>query len=169
MFIKEIIREKLQEIFEFLKDQVVKKLPWKNIVEGESTIGETKNGRVTGRILIKRILIKKHAAICNAEKLRQTEELAKLKARSQIFDKIENDRYLADRYVERNNPTLIEGKTQTSIIPKIEKDGLMDRARNLSEIRNMNSNSNNKEGCQNEADIEDNIKAAKYSVEKLPK
>ena len=38
----------------------------------------------------------KHAAICNAEKLRQTEELAKLKARSQNFDEIENDRYLAD-------------------------------------------------------------------------
>ena len=95
----------------------------------------------------------KHADICNAEKLRQTEELAKLKARSQIFDEVENDRYLSDRYVERNNPTLMEGKTQTSIIPKIEKDGLMDRARNLSEIRNMNSNSNNKEGCQKEADI----------------
>ena len=89
--------------------------------------------------------------------------------RSQIFDKIENDRYLADRYAERNNPTLMEGKTQTSIIPKIEKDGLMDRARNLSEIRNMNSNSNNKEGCQNEADIKGNIKAAKFSVGELPK
>ena len=63
----------------------------------------------------------------------------------------------------------MEGKTQTSIIPKIEKDGLMDRARNLSEIRNMNSNSNNKEGCQNEADIKGNIKAAKYSVGELPK
>ena len=63
----------------------------------------------------------------------------------------------------------MEGKTQTSIIPKIEKDGLMDRAKNLSEIRNMNSNSNNKEGCQKEADIKGNIKAAKYSVGELPK
>ena len=42
----------------------------------------------------------KHAVICNAEKLRQTEELTKLKARSQIFDEIENDRYLADTNVE---------------------------------------------------------------------
>ena len=38
-----------------------------------------------------------HAAICNAEKLRQTGKLVKLKARSQIVDEIENDRYLADR------------------------------------------------------------------------
>ena len=53
----------------------------------------------------------KHTAICNAKKLWQTEELAKLKARSQIFDKIENERYLADRYVERNNPTVMEGRT----------------------------------------------------------
>ena len=105
----------------------------------------------------------KHAAICNAEKLRQTEELAKLKARSQIFDEIENDRYLADRYVERNNATLMEGKTQTSIILKTEKDGLIDRAKNTSEIRNMNINSN-KEGCQKEADVKGNTKAAKYSV-----
>ena len=89
----------------------------------------------------------KHAVICNAEKLRQTEKLAKLKARSQIFDKIESDRYLADRYVERNRPTLMQGRIQTSIILMIRKDGLMDRARNISEIRNMNINSN-KEGCQ---------------------
>ena len=73
------------------------------------------------------------------------------------------------KYVERNNQTLMEGKTQTSIVPKIEKDGLMDRARNLSKIRNMNSNSNNKEGCQKETDIKGNVKAAKYSVGKLPK
>ena len=51
----------------------------------------------------------KHAAICNTKKLRQTEELTKLKPRSQIFDEIENDRYLADRYVKRNNPTLMVG------------------------------------------------------------
>ena len=63
----------------------------------------------------------------------------------------------------------MEVKTQTSIIPKIEKDGLMDRARNLSEIRNMNSNSNNKEGCQKEDDVKGNIKAAKYSAGELPK
>ena len=62
----------------------------------------------------------------------------------------------------------MEGKTQTNIIPKIEKDGLMDRAGNLSEIRNINSNSNNKEGCQKEADIKCN-KIAKYSVGELPK
>ena len=111
----------------------------------------------------------KHAALCNAKKLSQTEELAKLKARSQIFDKIENDRYLADRYVERNNPTLIQGRTQTSAIPKIEKDGLMDTVRNLSEIRNMNSNSNKKESCQKEADVKCNTKAAKYSVGEIPK
>ena len=36
----------------------------------------------------------KHAAICNAEKLRQTEELAKQKARSQIFGEIENGNIL---------------------------------------------------------------------------
>ena len=66
---------------------------------------------------------KKHAAICNAEKLRQTEELTKLEARSEIFDEIENDKYLADRYVKRNNSTHMEGRTQTSIIPKIEIDG----------------------------------------------
>ena len=53
----------------------------------------------------------KHAAICNTKKLRQTEELAKLKTRFQIFDEIENERYLADRYVERNNPTVMEGRT----------------------------------------------------------
>ena len=29
----------------------------------------------------------------------------------------------------------------------------------------MNSNSNNKEGCQKEADVKGNTKAAKYSVE----
>ena len=55
---------------------------------------------------------KNHAAIYNAEKLWQIEELEKLKARSQIFDKIENDRYLADRYVRRNNPTIMEVKIQ---------------------------------------------------------
>ena len=71
---------------------------------------------------------KKHAAIYNVEKLRQTEEIAKLKAISQIFDEIENDRYLADKYVKRSNPALMEGRTQTSIVPKIEKDGLMDRS-----------------------------------------
>ena len=63
----------------------------------------------------------------------------------------------------------MERRTQTSIIPKIEKDGLMDRARNLSEIRNINSNSNNIEGCQKEADIKSNAKAAKCSVGELPK
>ena len=99
----------------------------------------------------------KHAVICNAKKLKQTEELAKLKARSQIFDKIENGRHL------------MEGKTQTSIIPKIEKNDLMDQAINLSEIRNMNSNSNNKEGCQKETDVKGNTKVAKYSVGELQK
>ena len=63
----------------------------------------------------------------------------------------------------------MEGRTQTSIIPKIEKDGFMDRARNLSEIRNINSNSNNKEGCQKEADVKGNTKVVKYSVGELPK
>ena len=105
----------------------------------------------------------KHSAICNAEKLRQTEELAKLKARSQNFDEIENDRYLADWYVERNNPTLMEGRPQTSIILRTEKDGLINRAKNTSEIRNMNINSN-KEGCQKEADVKGNTKAATYSI-----
>ena len=137
----------------------------RSVRERESTGRKTKTGRVTGRILIHR---KKHAAICNAEKLRQTEELAKLEARSQIFDDIENDIYLADRYVKRNNPTHMEGRTQTSIIPKIEIDGLMDRARNILEIRSMNINSN-KEGCQKEADVKDNTKAAKYSDGELPK
>ena len=41
---------------------------------------------------------KKHAAIFSAKKLRQTEELAKLKTKYPIFDEIENDRYLADTY-----------------------------------------------------------------------
>ena len=62
----------------------------------------------------------------------------------------------------------MEGRTQTSIIPKIEKDGLIDREGNLSEIRNMKSN-NNKEVCQKEADTKGNTKAAKYSVRELPK
>ena len=44
----------------------------------------------------------------------------------------------------------------------------MDRARNISEIRNMNINSK-KEDCQKEADVKGNIKAAKYSVGELPK
>ena len=94
--------------------------------------------------------------------------LAKLKARSQIFDEIEDDRYLADRYVERNKPTLLEGRTKTSIISKIKKDELMDRTTNLPEIRNLNISSN-KEGCQKEADVKGNTKAAKYSVGELPK
>ena len=118
-----------------------------NISEGESTGRETKNRRVTGRNLIRR---EKYATIWNAEKLRQTEELAKLKARSQIFDKIENHRYFADIYVERNNPTLMEGRKQTSIIPKIpkiKKDGLLDRAQNIPEIKIVDINSI-KEGCQ---------------------
>ena len=38
----------------------------------------------------------KHAVICNAEELRQTEETLKLKARSQIFDEIGNGRYFAE-------------------------------------------------------------------------
>ena len=121
--------------------------PLENISEGESTGRETKNRRVTGRNLIRR---EKYATIWNAEKLRQTEELAKLKARSQIFDKIENHRYFADIYVERNNPTLMEGRKQTSIIPKIpkiKKDGLLDRAQNIPEIKIVNINSI-KEGCQ---------------------
>ena len=64
----------------------------------------------------------------------------------------------------------MEGRTQTIIIPKIQKkkDGLMDRARNMSEIRNKNMNSN-KEGCQKEADVKGNTKAPKYSVGELPK
>ena len=57
---------------------------------------------------------------------------------------------------------------QTSIIPKIEKDGLMDRPRNISEIRNMNINSN-QEVCQKEADVNGNTKTAKYSVGELLK
>ena len=46
---------------------------------------------------------------------------------------------------------------------------MRDREGNLSEIRNMKSNSNNKEVCQKEADVKYNIKAAKYSVRELPK
>ena len=95
--------------------------------------------------------------------------MAKLNVRSQIFDQIENDRYLADRYVEGNNPTLVESRTQTSITPMIEKDGLIERAKNLSVIRNMNSNSNSKEGCQKEADVKGNTKAVKYLVGEVPK
>ena len=45
---------------------------------------------------------------------------------------------------------------------------MRDRKGNLSEIRNMKSNSN-KEVCQKEADVKYNIKAAKYSVRELPK
>ena len=68
------------------------------------------------------------------ENLRQNEESAKLKTRSQIFDKIENDRYFAERCMERNNPKLMEGRTQISIIPKIKKDVLMDRAKIYQEL-----------------------------------
>ena len=39
---------------------------------------------------------KKHAAILNAEKIRQKEELAKLKARTQILDEIKNNDYPVD-------------------------------------------------------------------------
>ena len=56
-----------------------------------------------------------------AENLRQNEKLAKLKTRLQIFDNIENDRYFAKRCIERNNPKLMEGRTQISIIPKIKR------------------------------------------------
>ena len=93
--------------------------------------------------------------------------MEKLKARSQIFDEIENDRYL-DRYVRRNNPTIMEGKIQTNSIPKIKKDRLMDRARNLSKIRNIISKSNNK-GCQKEVDVKDDTEAAEDSVAEIPK
>ena len=62
----------------------------------------------------------------------------------------------------------MEGRPQTSIILRTEKDGLIDRAKNTSEIRNMNINSN-KEGCQKEADVKGNTKAPKYSVGELPK
>ena len=47
----------------------------------------------------------------SAEKIRKTEELEKLKVRSQIFDEINHFRYLADRYIKRNNPTLMGDKT----------------------------------------------------------
>ena len=63
----------------------------------------------------------------------------------------------------------MEARTQASIIPKIEKDGLMDRVRNLSGFRYMSSNSNSKEVCQKEADVRGNMKAAKHSVGELPK
>ena len=126
-------------------------------------------GNIPAELLAEASITKeKHFAICNTKKLRQTEELARLKARSQNFDEIKNEGYLADRYVERNNSTLMEGRTQTSIIPRIEKDGLMDREGNLSEIRNMKSN-NNKEVCQKEADTKGNTKAVQYSVRELPK
>ena len=62
----------------------------------------------------------------------------------------------------------MEGTTQTNINATTEKDGLMGRARNISEIRNMNISSN-KEGCQKEMDVKGNTKAAKYSVGELPK
>ena len=45
----------------------------------------------------------------------------------------------------------------------------MDRARNLSEIRNNNSNSNNKEGYQKEVDVKGNTKATKHSIRELTK
>ena len=63
----------------------------------------------------------------------------------------------------------MEARPQASIIPKIEKDGLMDRERNLSEFRYMNSNSNSKEVCEKEADVRGNTEAVKYSVGELPK
>ena len=93
--------------------------------------------------------------------------MEKLKARFQIFDEIENDKYL-DRYVRRNNLTIMEGKIQTNSIPKIKKDRLMDRARNLSKIRNIISKSNNK-GCQKEVDVKDDTEAAEDSVAEIPK
>ena len=44
----------------------------------------------------------------------------------------------------------------------------MDKARNLSDIRKTNSNTNNK-GCQQkEADVKGNTKAVKHSVGELP-
>ena len=60
------------------------------------------------------------------------------------------------------------GRTQTSIIPRIEKHGLIDRARSMLEIRNMNINSN-KEVFQKEAHVKGKTKAAKYSVGELTK
>ena len=44
----------------------------------------------------------------------------------------------------------------------------MDRARNLSEIRNIISKSNNK-SCQKEVDVKDDTEAAEYSVSEIPK
>ena len=61
----------------------------------------------------------KHVANCNAEKLRQTEVLARLKARSQMFDYLENDRYLTDRYVKRSNSTLMGDRTRASTLLKV--------------------------------------------------
>ena len=104
----------------------------------------------------------KHAANCNTEKLRQIEELIKLETRSQIFDEMENDRYLADRYTERNNPTLISDKTQTSILPEVKKVSLMGRAKDLPEVTGKKSRSYNKNGCQKEADVKYGNKAANY-------
>ena len=62
----------------------------------------------------------------------------------------------------------MEGKIQTNSIPKIKKDRLMDRARNLSKIRNIISKSNNK-GCQQEVDVKDDTEAAEDSVAEIPK
>ena len=62
----------------------------------------------------------------------------------------------------------MKGRTQTSITPMIEKDRLMKRAKNLSEIKNMNSNSNIK-GCQKEAEDKGIAKAVKYLVGEVPK
>lgn len=62
----------------------------------------------------------------------------------------------------------MEGKIQTNSIPKIKKDRLMDRARNLSKIRNIISKSNNK-GCQKEVDVKDDTEAAEDSVAEIPK
>ena len=42
----------------------------------------------------------KQAGLWNVEKLRQNEALAKLKARSQIFDEIESEGDLANRYLK---------------------------------------------------------------------
>ena len=74
---------------------------------------------------------KKHGTICNAEKLGQAEQLAKLKAKSHIFDEIKSDRYLAERYAERNNATLMNDRTQADILLKIKKSSLISIAKNL--------------------------------------
>lgn len=63
----------------------------------------------------------KNAAICNGREFKAKWGVSKTKDKITDFDNIENDRYFAKRCIERNNPKLMEGRTQISIIPKIKR------------------------------------------------